>query len=117
VNNLIARIKRTSELKTLNELGKALFEHPLGIHAGTIWMHYNARKAELTPELSNKAAEIIDFVKACKTRMKLGKVGKRLYELQGETHQVNGNLAIAETDWRIIWDTYRTRKEEILSNK
>ena len=113
VKGIIGAIERLDAPKAVAEMGKSLYKHRMGIHAGTIWMHYNQRKAELAPEdvpVSQKACEIIDFIEKCRTRFRLGKYGKRLYELQSEC-RIEGNLAIAEGDWSPIWDAYREKKE------
>ena len=113
VRRAIQRIQRTRDLKALAAVGKQAFGANMGVHTGTIWMHYNAQKAKLTPDLSHKACEIIDFIGECRTKFKLGKVGKRLYELQAESHRVEGNLAIADTDWSKVWGAYREKKAEL----
>ena len=112
MKRVLREIKDSSSLERLAVIGKRAFNAHMGIHAGTFWMHYNARKAELTPGLSQKAEEIIGFIKKCRTRFKLGKVGKRLYELQAELPIPGAELAIAETDWSSIWEVYRDKKGE-----
>ena len=113
MTRILQKMERAQSMEDLAEIGKKAFGAYMGSHTGTFWMHYNARKIQLTPKLSVKAKEIIAFIGACKTRMRLGKVGKRLYELQAESQRVEGNLAIADSDWTSIWEAYRERKESL----
>jgi hypothetical protein len=112
VGNALGRMEQADSLKDLGQFGKKAFGAHMGIHTGTFWMHYNMRKAELTPELSRKAGEIIGFIEKCRTRFRLGKYGKRLYELQNELPIPGAELAIAETDWSSIWEAYKEKKGE-----
>jgi len=117
VKGILKAIENLTTIEAVSEMGKALYEYKLGVHAGTIWMHYNERKAELTPEdepISVRAQMIIDFIEKCRTKLGLGKAGRRLYELQSEPStvgQFGPELVIAEKDWSSIWETYKKKKE------
>jgi hypothetical protein len=112
MKHFLSLIAQSTTLEGLKKLGSRVYSHSLGKHTGTFWMHYNMRKAELTPELSRKAGEIIGFIEKCRTRFRLGKYGKRLYELQNELPIPGAELAIAETDWSPIWEAYKEKKGE-----
>ena len=103
LKGILRNIEQAKTTEVLSAIGKQAFEAHMGVHTGTFWMHYNAKKAELTPELSQKAEEIIEFIHKS-NGYRLGKVGKRLFELQAE-----GELS--KPDWSRIWEAYHKRKE------
>jgi len=103
---IYAHMRRIDDFQKLASYGKVLYEKDLGKHTGTMWMHYNQRKAALTPKRTEKAEAIIQFIGRC-NRQQIGRVGKRLYELQMEQPDT-----IHATDWSGIWAAYREKKQE-----
>ena len=107
VISMYTHIRRMENFQKLAQYGKALYEKDLGKHTGTMWMHYNRRKAELTPKRAKEAEAIIQFIGRC-NRQQIGRVGKRLYELQQENPDT-----IHATDWSGIWAAYREKKQAL----
>jgi hypothetical protein len=116
VKGILKSIETITTIEAVSEMGKTLYEYKLGMHAGTIWMHYNERKAELTPGIapvSEKAQQIIGFIGKCRTKFRLGKYGRRLYELQAEVKTQGAELMMAESDFSPIWEAYKEKKESL----